>query len=311
MNWRNAIDYAVYVLVRSVFAVIQTMSQERVQPICDGLAVVMSDWLKLRRETIDSNLRIAMPDATPDELALLRRRMWSHLIMMACEIAWSRRRLHLSNWQEVINFPKPGTFLCPYLEGRPMIMVTGHFGNFEIGGYATGLFGIPTMTVARPLDNQYLNRYISEFRGQHGQVMVDKDGSADTIQAHLENAGVLSLVADQYAGTRGCWVDFFNSPTSCHKALALFTLANGAPMTVFYTRRLDRPMRFEIGCNGVADPRQGGPHLAGVTELTTWYNQRLESAIALGREQYWWMHRRWRGVPEKVARRLEKRRSAA
>ena len=77
-------------------------------------------------------------------------------------------------------------------------------------------------------------------------------------------------------------------------------------MIVVYTRRLDQPMHFEVGCAGIADPRAGGDELEGVTELTSWYNDRLERVISMNPEQYWWMHRRWREVPEKVARRLAK-----
>ncbi|MEZ6088440.1 MAG: lysophospholipid acyltransferase family protein [Pirellulaceae bacterium] len=304
---QTIIDYAVYLVVRIVFAVIQTLSVRRMEPFCNGLAYLLSDVLKLRHRVIDNNLRIASPTATQSQINQTRRQMWAHLVMMACEVAWSRRRLHLSNWRQMLDFSTSRYFLRPFLEGRPMVMVTGHFGNFEIGGYATGLFGIPTITVARPLDNRFLHQYITQFREMHGQVMVDKDGTADIIQGHLESNGTLSLVADQFAGERGCWVNFFGQPTSCHKALALFTLANDAPMAVFYTRRTSKPMHFEIGCNGIADPREDGPHLQGVTELTCWYNERLENAIAGSPEQYWWMHRRWREVPEKIQRRLAKR----
>ncbi|QDV57151.1 Lipid A biosynthesis lauroyl acyltransferase [Rosistilla oblonga] len=306
VNKQTAIDFAVYLLVRTLFAVIQTLSVQRMQPVCNGLAYLVSDVLQIRRRIIDTNLRIASPNASDQQINETRRQMWAHLVMMACEIAWSRRRLHLSNWRQMLDFPTSGIFLRPFLEGRPMVLVSGHYGNFEIGGYATGLFGIPTMTVARPLDNRFLHRYITQFRGMHGQMLVDKEGSADIIQQHLESNGTLSLVADQFAGARGCWVNFFGKPTSCHKALALFTLANDAPMAVFYSRRTTGPMQFEIGCNGVADPREAGPELGGVTELTCWYNERLEKAIALSPEQYWWMHRRWRDVPEKIQRRMDR-----
>ena len=51
------------------------------------------------------------------------------------------------------------------ISDRPVIVVTGHFGNFELGGYALGILGFPTFTVARNLDNRYLDEYLAGFRG--------------------------------------------------------------------------------------------------------------------------------------------------
>ena len=84
---------------------------------------------------------------------------------------------------------------------------------------------------------------------------------------------------------------------SCHKAIALFTLTAGAPLMVSYALRRGRPLQFEVGCPGIADPKRGGPELGGVKELTQWYNRRLEELIRRDPGQYWWVHRRWKGKP--------------
>ncbi len=163
---------------------------------------------------------------------------------------------------------------------RPLVMVTGHYGNFEIANYITGLFGLSTTAVARPLDNPFINDYFLRLRESKGQHMVSKDGSATDIDNHLKNNGVLTILADQYAGLKGCWVSFLGQPSSCHKSLALFTLIAGAPLLVVANRRVGRPMQFELDWFGTADPRQPGSHLDGMRELTGWYNERLAQAIA-------------------------------
>ena len=87
-------------------------------------------------------------------------------------------------------------------------------------------------------------------------------------------------------------------------------------MMVSYARRLGQPLRFEIGMTGLADPallESNIPpqYLSSVEELTRWYNEKLEEAIRLAPEQYWWLHRRWRDVPVNVLKRLEARRAKA
>ena len=133
--------------------------------------------------------------------------------------------------------------------------------------------------------------------------------SAKTIEAILADGGNIGMLGDQHAGKRGCWVDFLGRPASCHKALALFTLTSKAPMMVCYAKRQDRPMQFEVGMTGVADPACPDEHQDNVKTLTQWYNERLGELILATPHQYWWLHRRWKGQP--ASRKRAKPRQAA
>lgn len=250
------------------------------------------------------------------ELGFLRQQMWHHLLLMVCEIAHAPRKIHRTNWREHVYMRDKDQSLQVLLDDRATVLVTGHFGNFEVAGYTTGLLGIHTSTVARPLDNVYVDAYVEAFRSATGQLILPKDGSSLAIQELLERKGALTILADQHAGPKGSWVEFFGHATSCHKALALFVLSARAPLLVTYARRLNRPLRFEIGTTGLADPAlldvpTPPKYLNSVDDLTKWYNDRLEDAIRLSPEQYWWLHRRWREVPANVQKRLAAKKSAA
>ncbi len=301
-------DFGAYAAVRGLVAIIQTLPLDMGDSICRGLAWLAAGPLRIRHGVIEENLEQVFPDADPESRRQLKFAMWHHLLLMVCEIAWAQRRLHLVNWPQHVRFRNAKTVLHHYLGLRPTVTVTGHYGNFEIGGYMTGLMGFPTLAIARQLDNPFLHRWVEQFRGAKGQMMVDKEGCATVVNQHLQQKGILSLLADQHAGPKGCWVDFLGVMASSHKALALFSLSSQAPMMVGYTRRVDgRPMQFELGVTGVADPADDIEGNCGsVKELTEWYNRRLADAIDLGVEQYWWLHRRWRKPPEKVTARLRK-----
>jgi KDO2-lipid IV(A) lauroyltransferase len=168
----------------------------------------------------------------------------------------------------------------------------------------TGVLGVPTFTVARTLDNPYLDHFLNRFREAKGQFIVGKQGSAGQIDDVLKRGGKLVLLGDQHAGPKGCWVDFFGRQASCHKAIAVFPLTAGAPLAVVFGRRVGgKPLQFELGMNGALDPADPGAELGGVKPVTQWYNRRLEELIRETPEQYWWVHRRWRDAPVKrVAR---------
>lgn len=288
-----------YGVVRFLVAIVQTFPEDRADIICRILARLVSDVLKVRHETVEGNLSLVYPEKSDGERAILRREMWHHLLLMLCEIAWAPRRLHRCNWRGHVRFIEAPMMLRHLLSRRATVVVTGHFGNFELGGYITGLMGVQTTTIARTLDNPYLHAFLTRFRGARMQRMVDKKGCAPLIERHLAEGGKLALLADQYGGAKGCWVDFLGHQASCHKALALFTLTADAPMLVVYTRRTGGPMQFEQGCTGIVDPREQTEPTSGVRSLTTWYNEQLAVAIRRDPEQYWWLHRRWREKPKR------------
>src|SRR5205085_11965591 len=115
------------------------------------------------------------------------------------------------------------------LSGRPVLCVTGHFGNWELAGYSLGLVGCPTHAIARPLDNPYVDRFLRTFRERTGQKLLAKRGDFDNMEKLLQDGGLLATLADQDAGQRGIFVDFFGRPASTHKAVALMAIRYNVP----------------------------------------------------------------------------------
>jgi KDO2-lipid IV(A) lauroyltransferase len=309
---RNTIDFFVYILVRLLVAVVQALPLSVCEQGAGLLATIFGRVLGVRREIVENNLQTAFPALSPSERDAITWQMWRHLFLMIAEIAHTPRKVHETNWREHSQIVNVELFVRTLLSGRPLVLISAHFGNFELGGYLMGLFGFPTYTVARRLDNRYLDRFMNDFRGRTGQYMLPKRGSREMIQAVLERGGILTLLGDQAAGDKACWVDFFGRPASTHKAVALFSLGNGAPTMVSYARRLGGPLQYEVGPEAVCDPRDANfPH-GSIPLLTQWYTEHLEQLVRRSPEQYWWLHNRWKGQPPARRRQaIEKRSEAA
>jgi KDO2-lipid IV(A) lauroyltransferase len=172
-----------------------------------------------------------------------------------------------------------------------------------MGGYLLGLHGFPTHTIARTLDNPYLERWITKFRGATGQYMLAKEGSGQQIVDLMNAGGTLVLLGDQHAGEGACWVDFFGKPASTHKAVALFTLSANAPTAAGCVYRNGGPMRFEMRISDVIDPLDPDFALGAIPRVAQWYTHQLENLIREAPGQYWWLHRRWRQPPPRRQRR--------
>ena len=296
---RAVIDYLVYLVVRIFICCLQILSLEKCRQLSYVIGVLATDILKIRRSLLEENLSHALPELNAAERRDLAIRCWAHLFLMVCEIAHLPRKLHDTNWRQYVTFCNKRETLRYLLDERATVFVTGHFGNFEAAGYVIGLFGFPSFTIARPLDNKFLHQFVNDFRSMTGQFILPKQGSAKHVDAVLQAGGTLSLLGDQYAGPKGCWVEFLNRPASCHKAIAVFTLLSGAPQLVSVNRRVGGPLEFELGTTAVADPQKPMPALDGVRQLTEWSTRHLETLIRENPEQYWWIHRRWKGTPPK------------
>ena len=178
-----------------------------------------------------------------------------------------------------------------------MILLTGHYGNWELAGYLFGLFGYPTYSVARTLDNPYLDRFLRAFRERTGQKLIPKTGGYDQILEVLQSGQALSMLADQDAGQRGMFVDFFGRPASTHKAIALLAIEHQAPVVVGVARRIGPGLRYEIRCAEVIQPGEFTGSADDARLLTQRYTSALEELIRQDPTQYLWLHRRWKHQP--------------
>ncbi len=224
--------------------------------------------------------------------------MWEHLFLLVLEVAHTPRKIHETNWREYVKLTNEEMLVGLLFQERPLLITTAHFGNFEVGGYVLGILGFPTFTVARTLDNPYLDRFVNRFRSRTGQFIIPKNGGYDQIETVLSNNGTMTFLADQYAGAKGCWIRFFNRPASAHKAIALLGLEHNAVIAVSASTRTARPMQFHLHNYAMFDPLEQGNASASVKDITQWYSSRLEEMIANSPEQYWWIHRRWKDTRE-------------
>ena len=300
---KATLDYAAYLVVRLAVCIIQALPLETCHAWSRRFAWLLWHVARLRRDVTEENLHIAFPELTPGQRQAIALGMWEHLLLLIAEIAHAPRKVHRTNWRSRLAMPQMALMVRRLLDRRPLIIISGHLGNFEMGGYLIALHGFPTHTIARQLDNPYLDRWVNEFRAQKGQFMLPKHGSARQIEDLLRTGGTLVLLGDQHAGDSACWVDFFGKPASTHKAVALFTLSGNAPTVTGAVFRAGAPLQFEMQAADLVDPQDADFELGSVPLLTQWYTDRLEQLIRRAPDQYWWVHRRWKGAPARRGRR--------
>jgi len=295
---RPWVDYLVYLAVRAIVAFAQALSIAQAYSLARLLGWVMYTVDKRHRQVGIDNLRLAygeqMTEAERDQMV---RGVYRHFCMMLMEIFHTPKTINLANYRKYITLVGHEPILERMLSNEPMILLSGHYGNWEMAGYVFGLFGFPTYSVARALDNPYLDRYLRSFREQTGQRMIPKAGGYDQIVEVLQTNKPLSMLADQDAGQRGMFVDFFGRQASTHKAIALLAIEHNAPIMVGVARRIGPGFRYELRCAEIIQPSELSGGADDVKLLTQRYTSALEDLIRRDPSQYLWLHRRWKHQP--------------
>jgi len=249
------------------------------------------------RERALDNLRASFPEKSEQWIWQTGRRSFEHLAMLAIDVLFTPRLVKSYNWRNYSRYKNTERAKWLMKEGRGLLLVGAHYGNFEIVGYLMGLFGFDVYSIARPLDNKFINRYLYGVRRRAGQKIVDKKGAAELMQKIASTGATLCFVADQDAGRKGIFVDFFGRPASTYKSIGLLAITNNIPIVAGYSRRIGNHFYFEIGATRIIFPEEWADKDDPLKWVTAEYTKAIEEFVRQEPSQYWWLHRRWKHKP--------------
>ena len=257
-----------------------------------------------RKRALD-NLRASFPEQSEEWFRQTGRRSFEHIAMLAIDVVFTPRLVKRHNRRDYSRFTTTERAKWLMKEGNGMLMVASHYSNFEIMGYMLGLFGFNVYSIARPLDNKFINKYLYDILRRVGQKIIDKKGAAELMSELTSSGATLCFIVDQDAGKKGIFVDFFGRKASTYKSIALLAITNNVPIGVAYSRRVDNRFFFEIGVNRIILPEEWADKEDPLQWITAEYTSAIEKFIREDPTQYWWLHRRWKTRPKDEQQELQ------
>ncbi len=249
------------------------------------------------RARAERHVRMAFPDADERQVARIVRGSMEQLVMLAVEVLLAPRLLNQSSWARHVKLRELDGAIRVLLQDRGCIMLTGHYGNWEVLGYTLAILGFDIVAVMRPLDNEYLNRFLLDRRERSGLTLLYKKGATRSAPDVLESGGSLCFIADQNAGRKGLFVDFFGYKASTYKSIGLLAMQYEVPIVVGCARRIGRGFEYEICVNRIIQPSDWQGQADELTWITTEFSLAIEEFVRVAPEQYLWIHRRWKSRP--------------
>jgi KDO2-lipid IV(A) lauroyltransferase len=276
-----------------------------------GVARLLGNFMyavdRKHRERALANLRRSFPEKSDADLRRLARRSMQQLFMLFVETLFTTRLVRLDTAGRYVRLREFQHLLRMLMDGRHgLILLTGHDGNWEILGYVLATLGFQTTSIARPLDNPYVNDFLLKVRERKGQRIIAKKGATDEVLSVLESRGAVGFIADQNAGSKGIFVDFFGRKASTYKSIGLLAMQFEVPVVIGYARRVNDRFQFDLGVQDIIHPDDWKDQPDPLRYITQRYTKAIEDFVRADPGQYLWVHRRWKTRPKgEVAERYD------
>ena len=291
--------WLMYILVRTVFAVMQMFPIDWNLQTARLLARLWPYLMPRHRQRAVAHLTAAFgATRRPTEISEIADRCLESVTMFAVEAICLPRLISACTWNRYIHLNNFDQALELIVSGKGVILVSGHYGSFEVTGHLLASLGFDVVAVMRPLDNVYLNRFVVQTRRMHGLAVLDKKGATAGAEEALEKGKLLAFIGDQDAGRKGLFVDFFGRPASTYKSISLLAITTGCPIIVGYARRLGRVAQYEVGVQRIIRPQEWEEQDDPLRWVTQAYTTAIEEMARQAPEQYLWIHRRWKSKPK-------------
>lgn len=290
MDFRSQTEYA---LLRLAIFALKPLPFAWSSAVMRLAARVTGNGLGIRRRVVERQLGAVFPALEATDLAVMAGKVYDHLGLTAAETLFAdpaalARSVTVEPGWEALDGALAG--------GGGAIAVTGHIGNFELGGRVLAQ-RFPLLDVVKTQRNAPFDRFLQEQRLRFGIRTVPVERSGRAVLAHLRSGGLVTLLVDQDAGKTGFVTDFLGMPASVWPGAARISIRTGCPVVpVAILRNGDGTHTLHIGDpikpQGLTDCEED------IREFTGLISRAVERFIWDRPEQWFWVHRRWKGAAE-------------
>jgi KDO2-lipid IV(A) lauroyltransferase len=248
------------------------------------------------------NLELAFANLKPEQRTVILRETYRNFGRMAAE--WVHfPQLGPNNIEHYVSYAGREYWddAIERSDGRGILVLTGHFGNFELLSVAHSIYGNRIAIVQRPNRNPVLDYAVAARRRRFGNLTVARKGAAREVMRLLRENWMVAIPLD--LDTRhGAFVDFFGTPAATNPALARIAMATGAPVLPAFMVRQGESSKHQITILPVIEVPTSGHRSECVHEYTQAFTSVIESMIRRHPDHWNWIHPRWKTRPQEGVR---------
>lgn len=251
--------------------------------------------LKIRRQVALDNLSQAFPEKSMEELDKIAFDSYRHWGGVGAEYA-RLTRFNRRYYDKYIKLEGKDVLDASVQEGKGGLVISGHFGNWEMIGAAASVRGYDVTYVVATQSNKLVDKMMDDVRKIHGIEIWKTRQAPRGMMKSLKNNRFIAMMIDQDAGKDCVFVDFFGKPASTHRGPAVFHLKTGASLLMSSCIRQQGP-HYIIKFEDIVLPEYQGTREEINHQIMAYLTGLLEDQVRQYPEQYFWMHKRWKTRP--------------
>ena len=293
MKRPNARHWAEYLALRGVIATLRTLGVRGAGRVGAGLGALGYRPLGIRRAVVEQQIAASFPEWDPPRVEAVAKAAYRSLGTTSVEAGILGRLgrddvLALFSGAEGMEHVER-----PLAEGRGVLLVSGHLGNWELGGAYLAARGLPVDAIARHMENPLFDGYVTRTRQRLGMRIVHDEAAVKQVPRAIRSGRAVAMLVDQGAvGLASSWVPFFGREAKTPRGPAVFALRLEAPV-VFGCALRQPDGRYRMHFEPVEVARTGDRE-EDVDRIVAAYTATLERWVRRAPEQYFWHHRRWK-----------------
>lgn len=256
------------------------------------------DVLRIRRDVIEKNLKMAFPTWDETRRTQVGRESCHNLGMTLVEFA----RIPFVSEQTKSQFLMEGLDKIDEAKkkGKGVILLTLHLGDIDWAATGLALYGQPLTIISKEFSVRWINDLWFGVRRKMGTKFIAPRKSSLTILKALKAHETVVFVLDQYMGPPiGIKTKFFGIDTGTAMGLAILAQRSEAPVLLAYTYRLSDGRTF-VGIDDEIPFVESVNKEDTIKDMTQVYNDHLEKYVRRYPEQWMWVHRRWKKFVDTV-----------
>ncbi len=304
MKKNKALAYSEYVLVYSFYTFLNILPQGLSLKIGRFLGLLFYKIDKKHRKHTLNNLKIAFPAKTENELNDIAIKFYKNLGMTFVEIF----RLNKYNESNIDDFVESDfENIKNIYGGQGVLLLTAHFGNWELLAKTFGLKGYKGNVLARPLDNPYIEKILYDLRTASGnKVIYNRENAVKNIISALNKKEIVGFLPDENASKRiGVFVDFFGVKACTMPGMANIAAKTKLPVVPAFIVRINENdenkknySKHRLIIEPPLDIKYTGDRKTDTMNILKMFNEKIEDIIRQYPEQWFWIHNRWKTRPD-------------
>ena len=261
-----------------------------------GVAFLLGDFMHrvvgIRRELVYRNLGITFPEKSPDEIRRIAMGVYRNVAATLLEVL---RLPLIKNQDDVAALVDldPSVYLRGTRNGQTgAVMVSAHYGNWELMAMAFGLMVHPMTIIVKRLRNALIDRRMNEFRTLRGNSIVYDENALREGLRLLDSGGILAILGDQSDSNESYFGEFLGRRATMFHGAAFFALKARVPLFVGMCRSTEDGRHkidiLEIDTSDLTFNKED------IATLASRYTRVLEEYILRWPEEWFWLHDRWK-----------------